>query len=245
MEKFEKEFQIRSYECDKDGFLRIVTLMNILQDAADLSATLLGFGFDFCIQSGLAWVGTNYHIKIKRLPKVHEKIKVQTWPSGENKFMALRDFVVFDDSGDEIIKATSQWVLVDVNKKRPVSLNQYLPDYMYIDERVLGTSFDKLASLESSSCQKQFEARFDDIDLNCHVNNAIYPLWAAESLPLEFYADRLPQEIEISYKKECLYGQKVLVHSNIEGDVTRHSIVCIDEPKGLADVRILWQKKSA
>ena len=130
MEKFEKEFQIRSYECHKNGYLRLLTLMNILQDAADLSATSLGFGFDFCIKSALAWVGVNYHLKIHRLPMFHEKIKVQTWPSGENKFMALRDFVVFDDEKREIIKATSQWVLIDIAKKRPVSLSQYLPDYM-------------------------------------------------------------------------------------------------------------------
>ena len=55
MDKFEKEFQIRSYECDQDGYLRVVTLMNILQDAADSSATALGFGFDFCIQNNVLY----------------------------------------------------------------------------------------------------------------------------------------------------------------------------------------------
>lgn len=244
MEKFEKEFQIRSYECDKGGYLRIVTLMNILQDAADLSATLLGFGFDFCLQSGLAWVGTNYHIQISRLPTVHEKITVQTWPSGENKFMALRDFVAKDEKGTPIIKATSQWVLVDTHKKRPVSLNQYLPDYMYIDERVLGTEFLKIADMENTSFSKTFVARFDDIDLNRHVNNAIYPLWAAETLPADFLEKHAPSDIEITYKKECLCGQMVEAKAQLEGLSSTHIISCLSEPKECARLHILWQPKA-
>ncbi len=240
MNKFAKEFQIRSYECDKNGFLRVVTLMNILQDAADLSATSLGFGFDFCIQSGLAWVGTNYHILINRLPKVHEKIVVYTWPSGENKFMALRDFVITNEKGEVIIKATSQWVLVDVERKRPVSLSQYLPDYMYLNERVLGTEFSKLSAPQNISFSKEFEARFDDIDLNRHVNNAIYPLWASESLGAEFHEKHLPSEIEISYKKECLYGEKVLVQTELSELTSSHIVVSSSEPKELAFIRIKW-----
>ena len=244
MEKFQKEFQIRSYECDMDGFLRIVTLMNILQHAADLSATTLGFGFDFCLNNKLAWVGTNYHIQIKRMPKIHEKIKIQTWPSGENKFMALRDFVIFDENDIEIVKATSQWVLVDVAKKRPVSLTQYLPQYMYIDERVLNSEFAKLPECSEVNAQIEFEARFDDIDLNRHVNNAIYPLWAAETLEPDFLCAHIPAEIEISYKKECLCQEHVVVQTALENLISTHNISSQSEDKELARVRITWQLKA-
>ena len=243
MEKIERDFHIRSYECDKDGYLRLVSLMNLLQEAADLSASSLGFGFDFCIQTGVAWVGTNYHIKINRMPKVHDKMKIQTWPSGENKFMALRDFVVFDQNDVEIMRATSQWVLVDINRKRPVSLSQYLPEYMYIDERVLGTDFAKLEALQNADFSKVFEARYDDIDLNRHVNNAIYPLWASESLPVDFHEKYVPCEIEISFKKECLCGEKVEVKTCVHDMVSLHNICSLNEPKDLAYLRIFWQEK--
>ena len=243
MKKFETEFRVRSYECDKDGFLRIITLMNILQEAADLSATFLGFGFDFCIQTGVAWVGVNYHIQINRMPKVHEKLRIQTWPSGENKFMAFRDFIVFDEKGLEIVRATSQWLLVDIARKRPLSLSQYLPEYMYIDERVLGAEFSKLNSIESADYTKEFEARLDDIDLNHHVNNALYPLWASESLPLNFREKLVPAEIEITFKKECLCGEKVEVKTAVDGLVSSHTVSCLSDPKECAHLRISWQNK--
>ena len=75
MEKYVKEYNLRTYECDKNGYLRIVSLFNLLQDMADSHAADLGLGMEFCLSNGLAWVGANYHIKINRMPKIHENIK--------------------------------------------------------------------------------------------------------------------------------------------------------------------------
>ena len=74
MEKLVKEYTLRTYECDKNGYLRVVTLFNILQDMADSHATILGLGMEFCLSNGLAWVGANYHIKINRMPKIYENM---------------------------------------------------------------------------------------------------------------------------------------------------------------------------
>ena len=95
--KFIREYKLRSYECDRNGTLRIVALMNIFQDVADSHASLLGIGIEHCLQHGLAWVGSNYHIKIERMPAWHEQITVCTWPSAEKKISAIRDFEVRDE----------------------------------------------------------------------------------------------------------------------------------------------------
>lgn len=47
IEKFIREYPIRSYECDKNGQLRLITLLNIFQDAADSHANKMGLGYDF------------------------------------------------------------------------------------------------------------------------------------------------------------------------------------------------------
>ena len=77
MEKFVKEYNLRTYECDKNGYIRIVTLFNILQDMADSHASDLGLGMEYCLSKGFAWVGANYHVKINRMPKTHEYIKIE------------------------------------------------------------------------------------------------------------------------------------------------------------------------
>lgn len=139
VDKISREYHVKSYECDRNGTLRLLTLMNIFQDTADTHASLLGVGIEHCLAHGLAWVGSNYQIEIERMPAWHEKITVESWPAAEKKLGAVRDFVIRDEKGTPIIRASSQWVLIDFVKKRPVSLRDNLPQYRVIDERALET----------------------------------------------------------------------------------------------------------
>lgn len=52
--KIEKEYLIRTYECDKNENLRLLTLMNIFQDVADTHASDMGLGLEYCLSKGLA-----------------------------------------------------------------------------------------------------------------------------------------------------------------------------------------------
>ncbi len=241
LKKLEKEYLIRSYECDKNGALRLVTMMNIFQDMADNHAAAMGLGLDFCLARGLAWVGANYHIQIERLPQLHEKIIVRTWPSVEKKLGAVRDFAVFDENGKNIIKASSQWILIDFHKKRPVGLRDNLPEYQVIAERAVETDFPKIADIAGTDCQMNFNVRFDDIDFNNHVNNAVYPLWASEAVGTEFRSSHTPAEIEVMFKKECRLGEKVIVETELNGLISLHSVRSQTDNRELARLKITWK----
>lgn len=241
LKKLEKEYSIRSYECDRSGGLRLVTLMNIFQDMADSHAGEMGLGLDYCLSRGLAWVGSNYQIQIKRQPCFHEHIKVVTWPAVEKKLGAVRDFAVFDQNGENIINASSQWILIDFNKKRPVCLRDNLPEYSVIPERSIETEFPKIAEPEKVDCRAEFNVRFDDIDFNDHVNNAVYPLWATEAVGSVFRKSHLPAEIEVAFKKECLLGEKVVVETDLNGLSSVHSIKSLCDGRELARVKIAWK----
>lgn len=240
--KYSKKYLIRTYECDKNSTLRLVTLMNIFQDMADSQAALLGLGLEFCLSNGMAWVGSNYHLQISRLPKLHEEITITTWPAVEKKLGAIRDFLVTDSLGNEIIRASSQWILLDVAKKRPISLRDNLPQYRVVDDRVMAEDFNsRLSDVAREDYRLSFNVRFDDIDINNHVNNAIYPLWASEAVPIDFRQNKNIAKIEISFKKEGLYGEKVDVVTQIDGNETLHRISSATDGRELSRVRILWQ----
>ena len=239
--KFVREYLIRSYECDCNGTLRIVALMNIFQDVADSHASQLGIGMEHCLKHGLAWVGSNYHIKIDRMPAWHEKITVTSWPAAEKKIGAVRDFEVRDEKQNIIISASSQWVLIDFARKRPVALRENMPDYQVINERALNTDFPKIGIPERPDVVRHFEVRYDDIDVNRHVNNAVYPLWATESTENDFRLTHQPQEIEIALKKETLYGEIIEVVSQIDDNISIHGLTAKDDDREVARLRIVWK----
>lgn len=242
VDKFSQTYHIKSYECDSTGTLRLVTLMNIFQDVADNHASNLGIGIEHCLAHGLAWVASNYHVKILRMPHWHENITITSWPSEERKLGAVRDFSVQDEAGNVIIVASSMWILIDYARKRPVSLRDNLPEYTVVSDRALVSDFAKLPEPEAADFTRRFVVRYDDIDVNHHVNNAVYPLWASESLDKDFRGNHHPQELEIAFKKEGLYGEEVEVVTAMSEQTSLHSIKALDDGRELAKVRILWQK---
>ena len=242
MEKFTKEYALRTYECDKNNNLRLIALMNILQDMADSHATALGLGLDFCLKKGLAWVGSAYHLKINRLPVLHEKIMVETWPCEERLLGAVREFVVKSINGEPLIKASSLWILIDFARKRPVSLRDNLPQYTVLPEHAFESDFAKLPEIETPDYTKRFSVRFDDIDVNNHVNNAVYPLWASEALNPEQRLSLTPSEIEINFKKECHYGEEIEVLTQTTQSTTLHSIKSLTDGRELARLRFQWKQ---
>ncbi len=241
VEKFVQTYRIKSYEVDINNNLRIPTLLNMFQDSADGSANELGLGRNFCLEHGFAWVGANYHIKIFRLPKINEHIKIVTWPSAEKMLGAIRDFEVYDENEEKIIVASSQWILIDFIKKRPLNFKKEMPNHQIIDERALYTDFAKIPDPERADYVLQTDVRFDEIDLNGHVNNAVYPLWASEAIDKDFRIDHEPEEIEISFKKECHYQDNIKVITQFENQTSTCKIIATDDERELAKVRILWK----
>ncbi|MDR1693936.1 MAG: hypothetical protein LBR70_01915 [Lactobacillaceae bacterium] len=237
-----KEYIIRTYEVDKNGDLRIITLFNIFQDMADEHAEKLGVGLTFCLKTGFAWVGSRYHIKINRLPKIHEKIKIKTWPSEQQKFGAVRDFAVVDKDENEIISASSLWVLINIERRRPVPLSENLPYFSIHKVRSLQTEFPKIPEIINAEKSVDFRVRYDDIDINNHVNNAVYPLWASEGVDIGFHADHSIAELEIEFKKEGLLGETISVETTMNAETSLHSVKCKEDGRELSRARIIWKQ---
>lgn len=240
--KHVKNYTVKSHEVDCHGFLRLLSLMNILQDIAVEHADTLGVGLDICKEHNLAWVGSNYLLKIERLPRLHENFSIATWPAESKLCSAIRDFEVVDENGNILLKATSQWVLIDLERRRPVVIKKYFTGYETINERAVTTDFMKTDNLPAAEMQYEYLVRFDDIDINKHVNNAVYALWATESVEPAYRFEHLPQEIEICYKKEALYGTTVVVQTQMISDESLHCIRDKNSNSVLALCRIKWQK---
>jgi len=240
--KYIKEYEIRSYECDKHGNLRLLTLMNILQDIADSNATEMGVGYEYCVAHNLAWVAANYHIKIIRSPRIHEKITIRSWPSEERKLAAIRDYEVIDEKGAVIVQASTMWVLINFVTKKPQLLRANLPQYKILAEKADNFEFNNISLPDNFNFQKEFAVRFDDIDVNNHVNNAVYPLWISETVPYEFRDKHSVCELEIAFKKATQAGEVVQSVSFLDGNKSLHRITSLVDGRELARAIVTWTK---
>lgn len=243
MEKFIQNHIVYSYECDQEEKLRLLTLFNLLQNTADFHAEELNVGYKFFIEKNMCWVGAGYALHINKRPKWGDKITFQTWPSGLTPVAAIRDFNVMDNEGNSLFTATSQWVLIDIHSGRPQPTKNNVGSLTALPERALQSTFPKIPEPLRVDFEKHFYVRYDDIDINKHVNNAIYPVWASEGVPHNFRETHEIEDMQISFKKPAFFGDEILVLTQIDGNQTLHQIMSLDKTREFSRIRIVWRDK--
>lgn len=199
--KFVKERRLKTYQCDRYGFLRPVSLMNKLQGLAGTHADMLGVGRDVCESKNVAWVVTHMFVDIVDMPRAEEMLTYSTWPSATGAVRSERDFEIRDSNGKLKLRAISQWVLIDLNTRRVARISDYFPDWKGLPERVWNREFDKANDFIPTKSHVM-ACRFDDIDVNQHINNAVYTVWATESVGFDYRNTHKLRGIDIYFEHE-------------------------------------------
>lgn len=242
MEKFKQDIYIKSYECDSYGFLRIRSLFNFFQDIADKNASFLGIGYEYCQQHHVGWISGGYHVRINKMPRWNQTVCLTTWPSKAQGATAYREFVLTDgQTGSVLIQASSQWVLLDTNRQRPTSVIPHLAHCEPIAERCVDTVFPKLPVLNRIDYTQNEIIRTDDIDLNQHVNNAVYPSWIYDTLPTQFLENHTLSELQIQYKYPAHIKDKIIVQTQIDNKQGLHLITNDDKTIEYVRICTVWR----
>ena len=215
-------WQVRSYECGPDGKARMDTICNYLQEAASLHAEEMGFSKSDFESEGkdISWVLTRLRVKMFRYPKWEEDVRVVTYPRGGRRIVAWRDFELFDEAGELLGAATSEWMIINLATRKIVPI----PEHVFacantVCPPVLGeapfTAKIRWPEEAQPLITKSFRARRCDIDLNGHVNNVHYVEWLLEALP-----EPIPTcgELELVFRSETFAGDEVRVSSCATGD---------------------------
>ncbi len=164
-------FYVHSYEIDTTGTASIKSICNYLQETAGNHADELGVAVDRLSEENRTWVLSRLHVEMDRYPRWREELQIETWPSGENGLLATREFILSSADGDELGRATSAWLIIDIDRRRPVRIPDYVSEIRLPDrERVLPET-EELPSMEDPDLEATFRVRHSDLDLNAHVNN--------------------------------------------------------------------------
>lgn len=215
---------LQAYQCDRYGNVRPLILMNELQGMADKHAEILGCGRTFLLEHNMAWVVTHYLVDIIELPCEGEELTFITWPSNQDALRATRDFEVRGSDNRLMVRATSQWILIDMSQRRPLRLDENLPLWMTNPNRAWNRTFEKFPDFEPQKTH-EMKCRFDDIDVNQHINNAVYAVWATESVGYAYRNQHKLKCIEINFKKEINPDTPMVsVDVAIDDNVSRHRI---------------------
>jgi acyl-ACP thioesterase len=238
-----EEFIVRSYEVDSQGMASAPSICNYLQEVAGNHATELGVAVDHLFKKNMTWVLSRLHVHVSRYPAWRENIKIETWPSGRQGKFATRDFLIYDEKGKILVRATSSWMVIDLKTLRPITMPDFMDDiHLPNRPRAIDDEFPKLPLPTSREGERQFDVRLSDLDINQHVNNVKYIEWALESVPLEMWSKKMMVGLEISFRTETKYGERILIQAEQQDDTYLHRVVAAHDQRDLAVLRTRWKK---
>ena len=139
------------------------------------------------------------------------------------------------------------WSIVDVNARTTIPVasiiqnNEDMQPYQKLDTDL---SFTKIRPIQNPSLDKEFEVRYNDIDVNGHANNGNYIIWALEPLSFEFKSTHKIKTMDMMYKKEAKFGDKLTSQIEFLDENTTVHVLKNMNGEELCLVQINWVQKA-
>lgn len=218
MNIYSYDININFSDVDTNNQMSNKGILRLMQEVAGICSGSLGYGVNNVPKTGLAWLILNWKLQVFNRPRTNTKLTINTWTRSENPLFSYRDFEVYDNN-ILVAKASSKWILFDVNKKCITKITPEIQQkYKCIDKFAFDdNSTKKLKEPKTLEFIMDYNVQRRDIDTNRHVNNLIYLDYAYEVLPEDIYSNINFSNIEIMYKHEAKLGDTLSIfYSNTE-----------------------------
>lgn len=218
---FTYKYTVKYFDIGRNNKLSLKSLVTILQEAAGSHSGKAGYGLNDIPKTHLTWLLLNWKVKMLCHPVWNEKLTVKTWPRAMDKLYSYRDFEVYDNKNNLVAIASSKWILVDTETKKIKRITPTISEAYggIVNKSVFETPFDeKIAIPDQLDLNFKYTIQRRDIDTNGHLNNIHYIDIALETLNENIYNEKEFNNLEIIYKKEIKYQEKITCYYSFQNN---------------------------
>lgn len=241
---YAEDFTIRTYEIDNRKQATVPALVRLMQEAAMQNVIRMKLSVWDLEPHAISWVLMRKHLWIDRLPRLGEKIRIRTSPTGFERLFTYRDYLVFDEAGKRLAGSSSTWLLMNTQTRRMARIPDFIlahRENMPPPEEWLPRPADRLPAPQNVSKRRSFTVNWHDLDFNLHLNNTLYIQWLLEATDDDLLQNGRLRELEVHYRAEALWHDRITAEAGHESaDVLRHRLVREEDGKELAIGRTTW-----
>lgn len=207
---------VRYSECDGQGNLTFLAMINYLQDGSIFHSEELGRGMQYSAEHHQAWLIAAWQIEIARLPRFMEHITIETWCYSVARTLAARNFIIKSSQGDELVRADSLWFVFDSVAGRPIRIPKEQMVFEGTEPRLDMPPTSRRLPVEGSYVEAEpLTVSELHLDSNRHVNNAQYLGMATNAMGQVFGHEAMSQTTNIAricvqYKRQALLGDTIV-----------------------------------
>lgn len=187
-------------EVDYMGKYRMDQLFNCFAEIATVNAIKLGLWSQDMMQS-YGWVVAKQSLHLDEPIQCGDHIEISTLP-GKPTFVSFPRYYFIQKEGRTIGYCSSIWTLIDLRRRRIVSLKREGIQIPKIDHDVV---LAEPKSIEMNIPMTYVTTRkvcYSDVDTNQHMNNTRYIQWALDIIDYSIHQDYDMCDITVQYKKE-------------------------------------------
>lgn len=204
------------FHCDCSHRLFMGHLGNHMLNAADFHSTDRGFGMSYLNTINKTWVLSRLVIEMDEMPRQYSRFYIETWVESAMRYFTNRNFRVEDADGKAIGYGRSIWALIDTENRQPTNLME-IHDGQICNwaEPARECPIAKPGRVKMSAdapLADEIQARYNDIDVNGHVNSVKYIEHVLDLFPIDNYRDKSLRRFEIAYVAESYYGDTLRLY---------------------------------
>ena len=213
---FSKTFDLRTSDFDKNKRLLPSAVLDLFQVVAGEHASALGCGIDELQKSDLIWVLIRTKYQVLKQPKMFSSVVVKTWPLPPSRVGFQREYLMENEAGEPLIKATSDWVIINSKSRKIAPANNIYPEGLnYKEDRNFDGRLTKIPDFEASGEGISIIPFYSQLDMNGHVNNTKYANYSVDALNPN---EEEIVEFQIDYRHEVKCGERLNAFCLCEGE---------------------------
>lgn len=202
--------RVRYSETDANAHLTIESIIDYMQDCTNFQSEDLGVGLEYHRERQIMWVLNFWQIVIDAYPRMGEKITVGTQAFGFEKMFGHRNFLITKQGKPEerIAIANSLWVLMDLQKGRPMIVTPEVGEVYGTHEPLPMEYASRKIRIpkEAGETQPEYVVQEYHLDTNHHVNNGQYVRMALAAIKDEITV----RELRVEYRKQAMLGDRIV-----------------------------------
>lgn len=202
-----RQMDIPSYFVDEGKRLRVSAFMELAQQIAEDNSEALGFGYNALIARNDVWILSRMQMRFVRMPRFKDKVRFETWHTGTEGPLFIRDYEMLSADGEPMVIANSSWAIMDLDSRAVQRPDRFdIPGYTLGRPSRLESSPRKIRIPSDAVLEESFThaVGYSDVDYNHHVNNARYVVWAMDCLGDAVHRELA--EVNVNYIHELAPG---------------------------------------
>ena len=244
MEKYQEQLSIKSYHTNQYGQASISSLFNILIEAAWAHAQVMDWGYDSLKSNNLFWVLSRMYFQVEKYPLWQDQITLNTWSAGTDGMYAYREYILENDKGEVILRASSAWLILDMETRKIFRLSEFRDTF---PKRIDANACRPPKRIKPDAHQNQLiysQVLFSELDINKHFNSVKYMERVLDDFGIDFLNSHEPAELEVNYLKEGQAGDRIAVtNTQLSESENLNCLVRESDGADLCVMRIVWRAR--